>query len=79
MWKLHNARKADDGSLMKALGPQGWPVHTEGLDIKAGQEVVVTTDSQAVASATLLPITYPHFAHMCQVSAPMNSPRPLLA
>lgn len=52
-------------------------MHTEGLDIKAGQEVVVTTDSQAVASASLLPISYPHFAHMCQVG-PTCHPQDLL-
>ena len=63
----HRAREIY-GVLRDTLGPQGCPVHTEGLDIKAGQEVVVTTDSQAVASATLLPIAYPHFALMCQVS-----------
>lgn len=34
--------------------------------MKKGQELVVTTDETAVASSTKLPITYPHFAHMCQ-------------
>lgn len=45
---------------------QGWPVHTVPLEVKKGQEVVVTTDETAVASSSKLPITYPHFAHMCQ-------------
>ena len=45
---------------------QGWPVHSEGFDIKNGQEVRVTADEKAEASSLVLPITYPHFAHMCQ-------------
>ncbi len=45
---------------------QGWPTHKEVLEIKKGQELVVTTDETAVASSTKLPISYPHFAHMCQ-------------
>lgn len=34
--------------------------------MKKGQELVVTTDETAVASSTKLPISYPHFALMCQ-------------
>ena len=45
---------------------QGWPVHKEGFDIKNGQEVRVTADKKAEASSLVLPIRYPHFAHMCQ-------------
>ena len=45
---------------------QGWPTHKEVLEVKKGQELVVTTDETAVASSTKLPISYPHFAHMCQ-------------
>ena len=49
-----------------ALRAQGWPTHKEVLEVKKGQELVVTTDETAVASSTRLPISYPHFAHMCQ-------------
>ena len=45
---------------------QGWPVHMEGFDIKNGQQVTVTTDEKAEASSSVLPISYRHFAHMCQ-------------
>ncbi|EIE21536.1 Phosphoenolpyruvate/pyruvate domain-containing protein [Coccomyxa subellipsoidea C-169] len=48
------------------LDSEGWPTHKEVLEIKKGQELVVTTDETAVASSTKLPISYPHFAHMCQ-------------
>ena len=41
-------------------------MHTAALEVKTGQEVVVTTNKEAVASASRLPISYPHFAHMCQ-------------
>ena len=45
---------------------QGWPVHMEGFDIKDKQQVTVTTDDKAEASSSVLPISYRHFAHMCQ-------------
>ena len=45
---------------------QGWPAHKEGFDIKGGQQVTVTTCDKAEASSSVLPISYPHFAHMCQ-------------
>lgn len=45
---------------------QGWPVHTVPLEVRKGQEIIVTTDETTVASSSKLPITYPHFAHMCQ-------------
>ena len=45
---------------------QGWPVHMEGFDIKNGQQVTVTSDEKAEASSSVLPISYRHFAHMCQ-------------
>ena len=45
---------------------QGWPVHMEGFDIKDKQQVTVTTDGKAEASSSVLPISYRHFAHMCQ-------------
>ena len=45
---------------------QGWPVHKEGFDIKSGQQVTVTTCDKAEASSLVLPISYAHFAHMCQ-------------
>ncbi|BDA44759.1 probable pyruvate kinase 2, cytosolic [Coccomyxa sp. Obi] len=48
------------------LDEEGWQHHKEVLEVKKGQELVVTTDETAVASSTKLPITYPHFAHMCQ-------------
>ncbi|KAK9908291.1 hypothetical protein WJX75_005628 [Coccomyxa subellipsoidea] len=48
------------------LDNEGWPTHKEVLEVKKGQELVVTTDETAVASSTRLPISYPHFAHMCQ-------------
>ncbi len=51
---------------MVACCVQGWPVHMEGFDIKNGQEVRVTADEKAEASSPVLPISYPHFAHMCQ-------------
>ena len=41
-------------------------MHSEGFDIKNGQEVRVPANEHAAASALVLPITYPHFAHMCQ-------------
>lgn len=60
---------------MTAFGDrrQGWPVHTEALEIKAEQQVTVTTDPKAVASSSTLPITYPHFTHMCQVSSALDT------
>ena len=45
---------------------QGWPVHMEGFEIKDKQQVTVTTDDKAEASSSVLPISYRHFAHMCQ-------------
>lgn len=45
---------------------QGWPVHMEGFDIKSRQQVTVTSDEKAEASSSVLPISYRHFAHMCQ-------------
>ena len=45
---------------------QGWPVHMEGFHIKDKQQVTVTTDDKAEASSSVLPISYRHFAHMCQ-------------
>ena len=41
-------------------------MHKEGFDVKNGQQVTVTSDEKAEASSSVLPITYPHFAHMCQ-------------
>ncbi len=41
-------------------------MHKEGFDVKDGQQVTVTSDDKAEASSSVLPITYPHFAHMCQ-------------
>jgi pyruvate kinase len=31
-----------------------------------GQQVTVTTCGNAEASSSVLPISYPHFTHMCQ-------------
>ena len=53
-------------AAMVGMAVQGWPVHMEGFDIKNGQEVRVTADEKAEASSLVLPISYPHFAHMCQ-------------
>ena len=38
---------------------QGWPEHMQDFPIKAGQEITVTSDQSATATATLLPINHP--------------------
>lgn len=45
---------------------QGWPKPKNSLDIKKGQEVVVTTDATAVAHGNLLPIECPDFDRVCK-------------
>ncbi len=59
-WVKHEASEEPSTAM------QGWPVHMEGFDIKDKQQVTVTTDAKAEASSSVLPISYQHFAHMCQ-------------
>lgn len=49
------------------LDEQGWPKHEGVFDVKRGAEVVVTTDINAVASSSCLPITYPNFHNLVNV------------
>jgi len=42
---------------------QGWPEHMQDFPIKAGQEITVTSDQSATATATLLPM--PHGPEPC--------------
>ncbi|GAX82387.1 hypothetical protein CEUSTIGMA_g9815.t1 [Chlamydomonas eustigma] len=44
----------------------GWPVHEEGISIKAGQKVTLTTRSDAEASSNILPVNYEHFNMMAK-------------
>lgn len=37
---------------------QGWPEHIQDFPIKQGQEFVVTSDQNATATPTLLPINH---------------------
>jgi hypothetical protein len=48
------------------IGVQGWPELKGSFAVQAGDEVVVTTDENAQASASCLPITYKQFASICQ-------------
>eukprot|EP00884_Botryococcus_braunii_P014743 jgi/Botrbrau1/2326/Bobra.39_1s0015.1 len=48
------------------LNETGWPELRGSFEVPAGGEVILTTDPDAQASATCLPITYKHFASTCQ-------------
>lgn len=49
------------------LDERGWPKHEGAFDVKRGAEVVVTTDINAVASSSCLPITYPNFHNLVNI------------
>ena len=46
------------------LDEKGWPKHEGAFEVKRGAEVTVTTDMEAVASSSCLPITYPNFHNL---------------
>lgn len=47
-----------------SLDERGWPKHEGCFEVKRGAEVVVTTDLNAVASSSCMPITYPNFHNL---------------
>ena len=49
------------------LDERGWPKHEGAFDVKRGAEVFVTTDINAVASSSCLPITYPNFHNLVNI------------
>lgn len=47
-----------------SLDERGWPKHDGSFEVKRGAEVIVTTDLNAVASSSCMPITYPNFHNL---------------
>ena len=47
-----------------SLDERGWPKHDGSFNVKRGAEVIVTTDLNAVASSSCMPITYPNFHNL---------------
>ncbi|KAL3159599.1 hypothetical protein ABBQ38_010011 [Trebouxia sp. C0009 RCD-2024] len=47
-----------------SLDEKGWPKHDGAFEVKRGAEVIVTTDLNAVASSSCMPITYPNFHNL---------------
>ncbi|KXZ44880.1 hypothetical protein GPECTOR_61g833 [Gonium pectorale] len=46
------------------IGEDGWPIHEESFAVTAGQQVIITTRPDVVASGAVLPITYSKFTEM---------------
>ncbi len=53
-------------ALQIKIDESGWPVHEERFTVTAGQQVIVTTRVDAVASGNVLPITYERFTEMAE-------------
>lgn len=49
-----------------SIDEYGWETSRTSISIKAGQEVRITPDQSVDASSEVLPVSYPHYAEMCQ-------------
>lgn len=48
------------------FGEDGWPLHADPFEVKAGQTITLTTRTDVEATGTLLPVTYPQLHNMAQ-------------
>jgi pyruvate kinase len=52
--------------LQVKIGEDGWPIHEESFNVVAGQQVILTTRNDVVATKDILPVTYDKFNGMAQ-------------